>query len=825
MKKIFLIIFFLVITFNISSCDKECKHNYETTVYKQTCEKDGYTEYHCLNCGDTYIDDIVRTKGHQTIVTKKGYPATCTTPGLTDEVSCVICEMKIEEQVTTAPLEHMFITWQEVKAPTLLEDGKLQSICLHDKNHVEIYVLPALSKNNNIYQYNVLNPTCTKEGLETYQFSMGKQTFVYEVILDKLPHEYKSDVTLPTCVDKGYTTYTCNCGDTYIDNYVKENGHSYDKEVTLPTCIKEGYTTYTCHCGDTYTADITEKIPHEYMTEIIEPTCTKEGYTLHKCNCGDSYQDTFTEKIPHDYKSEIILPTCEEDGYTLHKCNCGDYYQDNYVDKLEHKYGEYNLKLLPSATSEGALEKVCEHDNSHVITYILPVLSNQNYSVITTNPTHEDNGENLYKITIEGKEYSFEEVIEALGHNYQTTIILPQCEELGYTIYVCDCGKTYTGDFVEPLGHSENILIQGVNPTCKEGGYTSKIECRICHKIIQEQVDLPIGTHQDLSGDGYCDSCDVIVGKDITYIKSYEDLQKVNDNLSGRYQLLNDIDITGTGFVGIGSDSSPFTGYFYGNNFSIIGFEISNKDGALFYNNSGTIDSLVLENVSVTSDNKNATMGLLTCFNSGTIKNCIIKGNNKITSTVSHKDFKSYPYYDGGTYSYSSIFGAFSAKNSDLIEGCSMQGSLVLTINNSCVYELKTPWLGYIVNGEDMQTNQTITFGVISGVNTGNVVDSNVTGTVTSIYNITAEKVNKYGLAIAYTTAYVGAFIGDNQGTINNCSSTLIKVTDNVTASNYKPSNVAFEIGIKCNLTKNYDSNYTQVIGKNTGIITNLTFK
>ncbi len=38
-------------------------------------------------------------------------------------------------------------------------------------------------------------------------------------------HSYSTTVTAPTCTDKGYTVYTCECGDSYIGNYVNAKGH------------------------------------------------------------------------------------------------------------------------------------------------------------------------------------------------------------------------------------------------------------------------------------------------------------------------------------------------------------------------------------------------------------------------------------------------------------------------------------------------------------------------------------------------------------------------------------------------------------------------
>lgn len=37
-------------------------------------------------------------------------------------------------------------------------------------------------------------------------------------------HVYSSAVTAPTCTEKGYTTYTCECGDSYVGDYVEATG-------------------------------------------------------------------------------------------------------------------------------------------------------------------------------------------------------------------------------------------------------------------------------------------------------------------------------------------------------------------------------------------------------------------------------------------------------------------------------------------------------------------------------------------------------------------------------------------------------------------------
>ena len=44
-------------------------------------------------------------------------------------------------------------------------------------------------------------------------------------------HNYQSVVTAPTCTERGYTTYTCECGDSYVDDYVDATGHSYENGI------------------------------------------------------------------------------------------------------------------------------------------------------------------------------------------------------------------------------------------------------------------------------------------------------------------------------------------------------------------------------------------------------------------------------------------------------------------------------------------------------------------------------------------------------------------------------------------------------------------
>ena len=61
---------------------------------------------------------------------------------------------------------------------------------------------------------------------------------------------------------------------------------------------------------------------------------------------------------------------------------------------------------------------------------------------------------------------------------------------------------------------------------------------------------------------------------DCILIETAEDLQKINDNLSGHYMLACDIDLSeATGWKPIGYGENPFTGTFNGNGYRITGFK------------------------------------------------------------------------------------------------------------------------------------------------------------------------------------------------------------------------------------------------------------
>ena len=81
-----------------------------------------------------------------------------------------------------------------------------------------------------------------------------------------------------------------------------------------------------------------------------------------------------------------------------------------------------------------------------------------------------------------------QEVIPALGHQYEDEIISPTCTEMGYTLHTCKlCGESYKDEFTEAKGHSlsEWIVIQ--NASCTKAGKKTR-KCSECDYLENEEI-------------------------------------------------------------------------------------------------------------------------------------------------------------------------------------------------------------------------------------------------------------------------------------------------------------------------------------------------
>ena len=121
-----------------------------------------------------------------------------------------------------------------------------------------------------------------------------------------------------------------------VFEYIEKIPHSYDKVTTAPTCTAQGFTTYTCECGDSYINDYVNKKDHSYIaSEVVASSCENKGYTVYACECGDSYKDNYTSEKGHSYDGQ----TCSKCGVKC-SCNCHKKGISNFFWKISNFFNK-----------------------------------------------------------------------------------------------------------------------------------------------------------------------------------------------------------------------------------------------------------------------------------------------------------------------------------------------------------------------------------------------------------------------------------------------------------------------------------------------------
>ncbi len=97
---------------------------------------------------------------------------------------------------------------------------------------------------------------------------------------------------------------------------------------------------------------------------------------------------------------------------------------------------------------------------------------------------------------------------------------------------------------------------------------------------------------------------DEALAQGYTVIKTEDELQAMKDNLSGKYILMGDIDLSGYAWEAVGNSSTAFTGEFNGNGYVIKNLTINRPteegQGLLGYTDGASIKNVGMENVDVT---------------------------------------------------------------------------------------------------------------------------------------------------------------------------------------------------------------------------------
>ena len=77
---------------------------------------------------------------------------------------------------------------------------------------------------------------------------------------------------------------------------------------------------------------------------------------------------------------------------------------------------------------------------------------------------------------------------DVLGHDYDSVVTEPTCEEQGYTTHTCSrCEDSYVDSYVEASGHTESDWIIDQEATHDHEGH-KHTECVTCGKTIKNEI-------------------------------------------------------------------------------------------------------------------------------------------------------------------------------------------------------------------------------------------------------------------------------------------------------------------------------------------------
>ena len=342
---------------------------------------------------------------------------------------------------------------------------------------------------------------------------------VYAKFTKNHEHNYTATVTEPTCTEKGYTTYTCDCGDSYIDDYVDELGHNYSAVVTEPTCTEQGYTTHTCsRCRDSYIDTYINELEHEFTNYVSDNNATydSDGTKTAHCNHGCGATDTITD-AGTKLQSGIVFKTLS-------------------VDKDLNVYGKVaNTKTTFSFINEvevkGNATFVVSTDiygMQQIPTKTVPIEIGDNTFYIT-----ETVGNNIRLFTVTVRRRPIYTV--SFNTNGGTTVASQQVEEdsLATEPTTTRAGYTFTGwdyDFTSPIIKNTTVTASWVYYTLTTGVNNDKAGTITVYNetiiTVGEEITVTATTNDGYTFNGWYDG-DNLLTNELSYTFTMP-----NENLS-----------------------------------------------------------------------------------------------------------------------------------------------------------------------------------------------------------------------------------------------------------------------------------------------------
>ncbi|MGN0468947.1 MAG: hypothetical protein ACI4GY_09510, partial [Acutalibacteraceae bacterium] len=265
---------------------------------------------------------------------------------------------------------------------------------------------------------------------------------------------------------------------------VVNHEHDYTVERTEPTCTGDGEEIFTCECGDQYETVIDclgHDLPDEWTTRT-DATCEKPGIEYKACSRCDYEETRETDPLGHVLPEEWTTrtePTCEKTGIEFKACSRCDYEETHETDALGHDYSdEWTIDLEPTCTTDGSKSHHCSRcDSKSDITGINALGHEYTTSVVA--PTCTTDGYTAHTCTRCGYTYN-DEIVPAFGHSFKDETFEVSCTKDGYTKHTCTvCSYSYKDNIIEKLNHDMSDFIRQSDPDCTNKGI-EKSTCSRC---------------------------------------------------------------------------------------------------------------------------------------------------------------------------------------------------------------------------------------------------------------------------------------------------------------------------------------------------------
>ena len=175
------------------------------------------------------------------------------------------------------------------------------------------------------------------------------------------------------------------------------------------------------------------------------------------------------ECTEHDYELYLEPPTCTTQGFFSYVCTgCGHSEGYENMDALGHVSEEWTLVTEASCSQAGLEESVCSRCGEGWTREIPQEEHSFTESLIL--PTYKAEGCTLLVCDVCGTRER-RNIVEALGHDYQSVVTPPTCTADGYTRHCCSrCQDAYRTDPTEKLGHEYGEGVQTKEPTLETMG-------------------------------------------------------------------------------------------------------------------------------------------------------------------------------------------------------------------------------------------------------------------------------------------------------------------------------------------------------------------